>query len=346
MMHQNRKEDHIRICMEENVGAVGLTAGFERYGLLHCALPEMALADVEASTQLFGKRLAAPLVLSAMTGGAEIAAPINQNLARAAQACGVAMGVGSQRAAVEHPDWARTYQVREVAPDILLFANLGAVQLNYGYGVEECRRAVEMIGADALVLHLNALQECFQPGGNTDFSGLLAKIGAICRALSVPVIAKEVGWGLSATVARQLADAGVAALDVAGAGGTSWSQVEKHRSPAELTRQIAEAFSGWGIPTALSLQLARQAAPRLPIIASGGVRNGVEAATAIALGADLVGIARPLLEAATTSAEATGAAVQALIETFRIAMFAAGARDLAALRQVPLIRDGQIWQRR
>ena len=346
MTHQNRKEDHIRICMEENVGAAGLTAGFERYSLLHCALPEMALADVDTRTSLFGKALAAPFVLSAMTGGAEIAAPINRNLAVAAQTHGVAMGVGSQRAAVEHPNWEHTYQVRDVAPDILLFANLGAVQLNYGYGVNECRRAVEMIEADALVLHLNALQECFQPGGNTDFRGLLDKISTVCRDLGVPVIAKEVGWGLSAEVARQLADAGVAALDVAGAGGTSWSQVEKHRSPAEITRQIAEAFADWGIPTALSLQLARQAVPDLPIIASGGIRNGMEAAIAVALGADLVGLARPLLEAATASAQATCAAVQALSETFRIAMFAAGAPDLAALKQAALIRDGLVWERR
>ncbi len=346
MSHQSRKEDHIRICMEEDVAPVDLTTGFERYSLLHCALPEMSLADVDTRTRLFGKPLAAPFVLSAMTGGAEIAAPINRNLAAAAQAHGVAMGVGSQRAAIEQPAWARTYQVRDVAPDILLFANLGAVQLNYGYGVGECRRAVEMIQADALVLHLNALQECFQPGGNTNLAGLLAKIAAVCRALEVPVIVKEVGWGLSAEVARQLVDAGVAALDVAGAGGTSWSQVEKHRSSGEVAGEVAAAFASWGIPTALSLQLARQAAPEVPIIASGGLRNGVEAALALAMGADLAGMARPLLAAAAASAQATAEAVQALIETFRIAMFATGAPDLAALKRATLVRDGQIWHRR
>jgi len=216
-----RKADHIRINLEEDVRS-GLTTGLERYHFTHQALPELDLARVETQQALFGKTLRAPLLISSMTGGTEAARLINRTLAAAAQAAGIAMGLGSQRAAIEHPELAHTFQVREVAPDILLFANLGAVQLNYSYGLDEFRRAVEMIQADALVLHLNALQEAVQPEGDSNFSGLLKKIEAVCRALPVPVIGKEVGWGISEQAARQLASAGIAAIDVAGAGGTSW----------------------------------------------------------------------------------------------------------------------------
>ena len=331
--------------MEEDVQGAGISTGLERYRLVHCALPEMALGDVETKLHLWERTLKAPFVISAMTGGTEMAERINRNLAIAAQSRGVAMGVGSQRTAIEHPEWERTYQVRDLAPDVLLFANLGAVQLNYGYGIDECRRAVEMIEADALVQHMNALQECFQPAGNTDFRGLLSRIERICAQLCVPVIAKEVGWGISEGVARQLAQAGVSGLDLAGAGGTSWSQVEKYRTE-NGQRLMAEAFADWGIPTALSIQLARGSVPSLPIIASGGFRTGVQAALAIALGADMVGVARSLLEAAAASAQAAGEALDILIDTLRIAMFASGSRDLAALRAAPLLRDGEMWSPR
>jgi isopentenyl-diphosphate delta-isomerase len=342
-MHPERKRDHLKICLEEDVEARGASTGLDRYLLMHCALPEMALQDVRLSTRLFGKDLAAPFLISAMTGGADIAEKVNKNLAAAAQKHHVAMGVGSQRAAIEEKQWEYTYQVRDVAPDILLFANLGAVQLNYGYGPKECKRAVEMIGADALVLHLNALQECLQPQGNTNFRGVLAKIGEVCAALDVPVIAKEVGWGFSEEVAAKLCEVGVAGLDVAGAGGTSWSLVEGYRAKGTAARRVAEAFAGWGIPTALAIRMARKAAPGLPVIASGGFRSGVQAALAIALGADLVGVARPLLEAALDSAESTGQVLAFFIETCRIAMLASGAQDLAALRRVPLLRDDAVY---
>ena len=341
-MHPERKRDHLKICLEEDVEARAST-GLERYRLMHCALPEMALEDVQLATPLYGKDMLAPFLISAMTGGTEIAEKVNKNLAAAAQKYGVAMGIGSQRAAIEERQWEYTYQVRDVAPDILLFANLGAVQLNYGYGPQECKRAVEMINADALVLHLNALQECLQPHGNTNFRGVLAKIGEICSALDVPVIVKEVGWGFSEEVAASLRAVGVAGLDVAGAGGTSWSLVEGYRAKGNRARQIAEAFAGWGIPTALAIRMARKAAPDLPVIASGGFRSGVQAALALALGADLVGIARPLLEAAMESAEATSEALVFFIETCRIAMFSSGARDLAALRRAPMLRDDAVY---
>jgi isopentenyl-diphosphate delta-isomerase len=258
----SRKADHIRINLEEDVRS-GLTTGLERYRFIHQALPEIDLEQVDLHLSMFGKTLRAPILISSMTGGTEEAGAINQTLAAAAQETGVAMGLGSQRAAIEHPELAWTFQVRGVAPDILLFANLGAIQLNYGYGVEHCLQAVEMIQADALVLHLNALQEAVQPEGDTRFTGLLDKIEAVCRALPVPVIAKEVGWGFSESAARQLASAGVSAIDVAGAGGTSWTQVEMHRARTESGARLAAAFIDWGIPTAESIQNVRNS-PRDP----------------------------------------------------------------------------------
>lgn len=219
-----RKYDHIRINLEEDVLS-GVSTGLDRFHFVNQALPELNLEEVNTKVKIFSKILSAPILISSLTGGSEKSAQINRILARAAQQTGVAMGLGSLRAAIDYPEQAKSYEIRKYAPDILLFANLGAVQLNYGYTMEDCKRAVELVGADGLILHLNALQEALQPEGETRFSGLLAKIEQICRSLSVPVIAKEVGWGISGEAARQLANAGVAAIDVAGAGGTSWSQV-------------------------------------------------------------------------------------------------------------------------
>ncbi|HET7093767.1 MAG TPA: type 2 isopentenyl-diphosphate Delta-isomerase, partial [Thermomicrobiales bacterium] len=283
--------------------------------------------------------LRAPILISGMTGGVERGREINRRLARAAQALGCAIGVGSQRAAIEDATLAPLFRVRDVAPDVLLFANLGAVQLNYGYGVDQCRRAVAMIEADALALHLNPLQEALQPEGDSNFAGLLAKIERVCRALEAPVVVKEVGWGISARAARQLADAGVAAIDVGGAGGTSWSEVEGHRAPTALRRRVCQTFAGWGIPTADSLRLARQTAPGLPLIASGGLRDGIDAAKAIALGASLAGFASPLLKAAAASEDAARELLTALVEELRISMFCCGARNLAGLRQAEMVEQ-------
>ncbi len=332
-----RKAEHIRINLEEDVRS-GLTTGLEKYRFIHQALPEVDLAAIDTRLSLFGRLLQAPVLISSMTGGTAEAARINRNLARAAQVHRVALGVGSQRAALEHPELAATFQVRREAPDILLFANLGAVQLNYGYTVEHCRRAVAMIEADALILHLNPLQEALQPEGDTRFSGLVAKIEAVCRALEVPVVVKEVGWGISEQAARMLADAGVAAIDVAGAGGTSWSQVEMHRAATAMQRQLAAAFVDWGIPTAESVLAVRRAAPHLPVFASGGLRTGIDIAKSIALGATLGGMAGRLLAAAAESAEAAAEALRLIIQELRVAMFAAGAADLEALRHTPLQR--------
>ena len=226
---EQRKADHIKINLEQDVRS-SLTTGLEKYHFVHEALPELNLDDVDTNLTIFKKRLKAPILISSMTGGTEQAGTINRRLAEAAQASGIAMGVGSQRAALEDSSQVGTFQVRKYAPDILLFANLGAVQLNYGYGLDECRRAVDMIAADALCLHLNPLQEAVQPGGDIDFKGLARKIEEVCGKLEVPVIAKEVGWGISERTAKLLANCGVSAIDVAGAGGTSWSQVEMHRA--------------------------------------------------------------------------------------------------------------------
>jgi len=338
-MHNQRKTEHLRISLEEDVRFRNVTTGLERYYFVHQALPEINRDDIDLFTTLLGKGLRAPLIVSSMTGGTEEAETINKNLALAAHIYGLGMGVGSQRAALEEPSLSHTYQVREVAPDILLLANLGAVQLNYGYGVEHCRRAVEMIQADGLVLHLNPLQESLQPEGNTDFSGLLTKIEEVCQGLLVPVIVKEVGWGISEEVAQRLADCGVAAIDVAGAGGTSWSEVEMHRAAGEISRRIAAAFADWGIPTAESIQMVRRGAPRITLIASGGIRTGVEAAKAIALGADAVALATPFLKPATVSPEAVGEKIREILEQLRTAMFCVGAKNLQQLKRVPLLKS-------
>lgn len=325
-----RKIDHVRINLDEDVGS-RLSTGLERLRFAHSCLPEIDLAEVSTAADFLGRRCAAPLLVSSMTGGAGGLAPINRRLAEAAQARGVAMGVGSQRAALESPGLAASFRVRDLAPDIPLYANIGAVQLNYGYGVDACRRAIDMIEADALILHLNPLQEALQPEGNTRWAGLLARIETVARALPVPVIAKEVGWGISGDLARQLVDAGIQAIDVAGAGGTSWSEVEKHRAPTLEQRALAGAFVGWGIPTADSLRDVRHRVPGVPLIASGGLRDGLDVAKCVALGAGLCGLAGPFLRAAAVSSEAVILHIDALVATLRVAMFATGSRDLAAL---------------
>jgi isopentenyl-diphosphate delta-isomerase len=335
---ESRKREHIDTVLKEDVGAKGVTPGFERFFFEHRALPELSLDQVDLTTTVFGRKLKAPLLISSMTGGTEPARGINRHLAEAAQALGIAMGVGSQRAAIERAQLSETYRVRAVAPDILLFANLGAIQLNFGYGLDEARRAVEMIEADALFLHLNPLQEAVQPGGDRDWRGLLAKIEALARALPVPVVVKEVGNGLSAALVRQLAGAVVAAVDVAGAGGTSWSEVEAHRQPDAQARRVAHAFAGWGIPTALALIEAVKAAPDLPVFASGGIRSGIDVAKAIRLGAALVGAAAPMLGSAARTAAAVRDKMSSMIEELRIAAFCTGSADLAALRRATLRR--------
>jgi isopentenyl-diphosphate Delta-isomerase len=331
----SRKADHIRINLDKDVRS-GLTNGLENYYFVHRALPEMDLEGVSTAVKIFGKTLKSPIIISSMTGGTPESALINQNLATAAQAAGVAMGVGSQRAGIEQAELAYTFQVRKYAPAILLFANLGAVQLNYDYTVDQCQRAVDMIEADALILHLNALQEALQPEGDTRFAGLLKKIEKVCRTLPVPVIAKEVGWGISADDARQLEEAGVTAIDVAGAGGTSWSQVEMYRMEDESLARVAADFRDWGIPTAESILAVRKAATGVVVFASGGLHDGIDIAKCIALGASAGGMAGPFLKAGARSAGDVLTVVNEIARELQVSMFAAGARTIADLQQTQL----------
>ncbi len=337
---EGRKIDHIRIVLGEDVAAKGVSTGFGAYRLPHAALPELDLAEVDTRTTFLGKPISAPLLISSMTGGASVAERINLALAEAAEHLGLPMGVGSQRAAVVDPRLAPTYQVRRVAPRIPLLANLGAVQLNYGFGVDQCRRAVEMIEADALILHLNPLQEAVQPEGNTNFKGLLGKIEHLCRTLEVPVVVKEVGNGIGARDAQRLYACGVRIIDVAGAGGTSWSEVERYRQPDEQGRRVAGAFADWGLPTTECIRAVRAALPEVTIIGSGGVRSGVDVAKAIALGADLAGTAKPALASAIDErgAEAVVEGLTAFIRELRVAMFCSGCATLADLRKLELAR--------
>jgi isopentenyl-diphosphate delta-isomerase len=332
-----RKADHIKINLEQDVRSV-LTTGLENYRFVHEALPELDLNRLDTTLSLFGKKLHSPILISSMTGGTEEAGEINQRLAEAAQEVGVAMGVGSQRAALEHPEQTSTFAItRKVAPDILLFANLGAVQLNYGYNIDHCRRAVDMIEADALVLHLNPVQEAVQDAGNTNFIGLAKKIEEICKKLEAPVIAKEVGWGISERTAKLLADCGVQTIDVAGAGGTSWSQVEMHRAPDEFTRQLAATFVGWGIPTAESILNVKKAAPDMTVFASGGIKDGLDIAKSIALGAILGGMAGQFLKAAAISTEKAIEMMKLTKRQIEVTMFACGAGTLHELKQGKLV---------
>ncbi|MBW7477012.1 type 2 isopentenyl-diphosphate Delta-isomerase [Paenibacillus oenotherae] len=332
-----RKGEHIRICLEEPVQSVGVEPGFGRYRFRHSALPNVAFDDIDTSCTFHGIPMQVPLLISSMTGGTQEAAAINRRLAEAAEARGWAMGLGSMRAAIENEELADTFKVRAEAPTIPIIANLGAVQLNYGYGVDQCRRAVELAEANALVLHLNSMQEVFQPEGDTDFRGLLEKIGQVCRYADVPVGVKEVGWGIDGDTAAALVEAGVSFIDVAGAGGTSWSQVEKYRSRDSLREAAAAAFADWGIPTAECVREVRAKLPHASIIASGGLHSGVDAAKAIALGADVAGFGRSLLAgAAVPAGDAEAGGLHAQLEQIefelRTAMFGIGSGSLKGLR--------------
>jgi isopentenyl-diphosphate delta-isomerase len=332
---EQRKADHIRINLEQDV-ASRASNGLDAIRFVHQALPELDMGAIDTTLTVFGKRLSAPLLISCMTGGTQEALRINRCLASGAQQAGVAMGLGSMRAAVVRPNTAHTFQVRDIAPDILLFANIGAVQLNYGFTVDQCRRAVELAGADVLVLHLNPLQEALQPEGDVNWAGLLPKIEHLVKTIGVPVVGKEVGWGISRQVARRLADTGVAGIDVAGAGGTSWSQVEMYRAQTEVQRRVAAAFADWGISTAESIRNVHAVAPLMPIIASGGLKNGVDGAKCLALGATMFGMAGPFLRSAAESEQAVRDEIEIVLRQLRVTMLCAGAGDLAALRHIAL----------
>lgn len=338
--HEGRKGDHLRLTLDAEVGFPRLTTGLETLSVVPRALPERALSDVEMSVPAWGRVLAAPLLISCMTGGTSEAGAVNRSLAIAAQEHGVALGLGSGRVVLDGGS-DEGFAVRDVAPDVLLLANLGAVQL-HEYSVEDCARLVELCAADALVLHCNAVQEAVQPGGDTDFGGLLALIEKVCAVLDVPVIVKEVGFGLSPVDVRVLVEAGVAGVDVAGAGGTNWARVEGLRD--DRAGRIAAAFADWGLPTADAVAGARAAldaagAPDVVLIGSGGLTDGVDACKVLCLGADLAGVARGLLRAGAQGPDAAIEAVGVLVEQLRIAVWAAGAAGPADLTP-SLLRGG------
>jgi isopentenyl-diphosphate delta-isomerase len=328
-----RKRRHVEVCLQEQVEFETRTTGFERFDLPYQALPGTHLDQIDTRVSFLGKELAAPLLIGAMTGGAELSGVINRNLALAAQRLGLGMMLGSQRIMLERPASRASFQVRDTAPDILLIGNLGVAQLNRGYGPAEVRAAIELVDADALALHTNPLQEALQAGGDRDFRGLAQRISDLVPAVPWPLLLKEVGHGLSAQTARSVAEAGLAALDVAGAGGTSWARVE------ELVNHGAVRHPGlaeWGIPTATALQEVHAALPGMPLIASGGVRSGLDIAKAIALGAQACAVALPLLRPATISAAAVEEELQRLLFELRVAMHGSGAPNLEALARTPL----------
>ena len=332
LLSRDRKAEHIRLALEPRMQLAG--SAFDEWTFEHLALPEIDFDAIDTSVDFLGKRLAAPLLVSCMTGGTESASRINRNLAIAAERTGVAVGVGSQRKALEDRSQTGTFQVREVAPTVPLLANLGAVQLNYGVGLPECEAAVAMIGADALAFHLNPLQEAIQPEGQRDFAGLLDKLGAVAARLSVPVIAKEIGCGLSATVARELSRRGISILDTAGLGGTSWARIEAARAG---DAELGEVFAGWGVETTESIrQLASVGG--LTIIGSGGLRHGLDVARALALGADLTGMAYQFLAAANESPERVVERIERVVHELKITMFCLGAASIAELKARPIRR--------
>lgn len=333
-----RKREHLDVVLSGAALPASATTGLEHVQFEHNALPELAMADIDLSTMFLGRSFKAPLLVSSMTGGPERSAQLNRNIAEACQELGLGFGVGSQRIALEgHGDAGFGPELRRAAPDALILANFGAGQLRGWDGPEMARRAVDMIEADALIIHLNPLQEAVQAAGDTDWSGVCAALAELTRQSDFPIIVKEVGAGISATVAQRLVDAGVAAIDVAGVGGTSWSAVEAERAPTERQRAVAEAFRDWGIPTAQALTAVRAACPATPLIASGGLRTGVDCAKTLRLGADLAGLAAGALPSAVVGVEAIVDHLGTLIDQLRVACFCTGSADLAALRTAPLM---------
>jgi len=331
---QTRKGDHIRLCLDP--GSQAESSIFDKYTLPYSALPEMSLNDVDTSFALFGKKLQTPLIIASMTGGSEHGRTINTNLAIAAEECGIAMGVGSQRIGLEKQDAKDTFElVRRHAPNAFIIANMGAVQLNYGHDIDSYRQVVDMVQADALYLHLNPLQEALQPGGDTDFRNLLAKIEKLVNSINVPVFVKEVGHGISTQVAKNLFEVGVKVIDVAGVGGTSYAWVEAQRSKND---DFAEWFKEFGITTDQSIiqsSQARQNSDQL-VIASGGIRSPIDGLKCRALGADLFSAATPFLKPAMKSPEATIDTIKNWQNGLRIAMFACAANNWDAAAKIKL----------
>jgi isopentenyl-diphosphate Delta-isomerase len=338
-----RKADHIRICLSKEAQAKAATAGFEDVTFVHKALPEANKKDIDLSTEVLGHAFNAPLIVGAMTGGTAEAEKINSAIAQAVEKLGLGMGVGSQRVAIDNPKAAGSFAIaRKKAPNAFLIANVGGIQLVHGYGLVQIKKAVEMIDADAVAIHLNALQEALQPEGQTNFQGVLAKIAEVAGKLDVPVIVKETGAGISSEDAKKLADAGVKAIEIGGLGGTSFAAVEYFRTDkaANAQRRLGEAFWDWGIPTAASLAEVT-AAVKIPVIASGGIRSGIDVAKALAMGASLAGVSQPILETAMQGPKETESLLSYYIEELRNVMFLVGTGNVTKLMSSPIVVTGK-----
>jgi isopentenyl-diphosphate Delta-isomerase len=338
-----RKDAHLDLCADDEVEPSGNSTLLDCVHLVHCAMPELSTDEVDLTTPWWGKALRAPVLVTGMTGGTERARAVNRDLALVAEHRGLAFGVGSQRAMVEHPELAGTFSVRDVAPSILLLGNIGLRQ-GVALGVDGVRRLMEAIGADGMALHLNAGQELTQPEGDRDFRGGYSLVKALSAALGERFLVKETGCGLSPAVARRLVDCGVRTLDVSGLGGTSWVRVEQLRLKGGPARALGELFSGWGIPTAAAVASVRRAVgPHLRVIASGGIRNGLEVAKALALGADVAGMALPLFRAQQAGGVAAAeAAVDTVVAALRQAMLLTGSRTVSELRNQPKVVAGPL----
>jgi len=327
-----RKLRHIDACLTGPVEYVGVTTGFERYRLPYNALTQTSLSTIELGTRFLGAELRAPVLVGAMTGGAELSRTINRNLAEAAQKLGIGMMLGSQRIMLDNDAAARSFEVRELAPDVLLIGNIGLAQLSDA-AIPKLAAALERVGADALAVHTNPLQEAMQDNGDTDFSGSLDRLRRVAEELPCPVLVKEVGHGIGAEAAEKLRGLPIAAVDVAGAGGTSWARVEQLVRYGEVRYP---AIAEWGVPTAQALQEVRATLPGMPLVASGGIRTGMDAAKALALGADVVALARPLLAPAIESPAAALDALEGFVEELRVCLHGCGVADLAGLRSLDL----------
>jgi isopentenyl-diphosphate delta-isomerase len=326
---ETRKRRHIDVCLSEAVDYQTATTGLERYRLPYNALTQTDLGNVDLSTDFLGARLRAPVLIGSMTGGAELSGTINRNLAAAAQQLGIGMMLGSQRIMLDNESASTSFSVRDVAPDVLLIGNIGLAQLDE-LMVPDLVKALDHVGANALAVHTNPLQEAMQHEGDTDFSGSVSRLRDIARSIDYPVILKEVGHGIGAAAAAELVDCPIAAVDVAGAGGTSWARVEQYVRYGEIRYP---ALAEWGIPTAEAVLEVRHTLPDVSIVASGGIRTGMDAAKALAMGADAVAVARPLLAPAIESPDAVVAWLQRFIDELLVCLHGCGAGNLAALRR-------------
>lgn len=332
---RDRKDDHIFLSLKGCCQSA-IDSGFDSYHFEHNALPELDFSEIDTSVKFLNKTLSIPLVISSITGGGSQSLKINRTLAKLSNEFNIGFAVGSQRAAVENPNLRDSFAIRSLTPHALLFANLGAVQLNYGFGLDQCKTAVDMLEADALMLHLNPLQEIFQKGGNKNFSGLLKKIEYICTHLAVPVIVKEVGYGISSSVAKKLYEVGVRIIDVAGAGSISWANIESMRNNDDIVKKAAFAFQDWGNPTVYAIESISRDLPEIQIIGSGGVSDGVKMAKALALGASVCGNASNFLQAAMDSEESCKNLIKILLFELKTAMFCIGAKSIYDLKKVKL----------